>query len=109
MATTQEKTFHDTMAARIVALLLAAVLAVLLYMNYKDDFSRLVSGEEPAGLPEATTAAIAETNPALAQCLQKRIGDVNQMKQDGVLTEAQFADFKARAEQLCIQQNPPQQ
>ncbi len=107
---TIERKFVDTGAARILALLLALLFAFLLYYHYKDDFVRLASNEVAVGLPEATTASIADTNPELAQCLQKRIGDVNQMKQDGVLSEAQFSDFKARAEELCYQQNPaPQQ
>lgn len=106
MSTVAERKFVDTGIARVVALLLALLFAFLLYYHYKDDFARLASNEVEVGLPEATTASIAETNPALAQCLQKRIGDVNQMKQDGVLSQAQYASFKTRAEDLCVQQNP---
>jgi len=66
-----------------------------------------VSADDPANLPANSSDVSSEavSNPALAACLQQRIGDVDRMKEDGILSDAQYASFRARAEELCVQQN----
>ena len=111
MTTDTQSSFADTKGARILALLIALAIAALLFVNWSDDFANLFSGKQSSSLPQAqqVPSDAAETNPALAACLEKRIGDVDQMKEDGVLSEAQYAAFRERAESLCRQQNPVQQ
>lgn len=106
---TTKRDFVDTGFARLLGALLAVAIAVLLYMNWGDEFKQLASGTpEVSALPAAVTSpgATSAINPALASCLEKRIGDVDQMKSDGVLSDAQYANFRARAESLCRQTNP---
>ncbi|MEM9278792.1 MAG: hypothetical protein AAGA76_09470 [Pseudomonadota bacterium] len=107
MATQTQNSFADTVAARLIALCIALLLAIVLVYNYKDDFGTVFSDSSEAGLPVTNTETTPEeaANPALAQCLQQRIGDVDRMKEEGILSEAQYASFRARAKELCIQQN----
>ncbi|MGI9350454.1 MAG: hypothetical protein ACR2O3_02725 [Rhizobiaceae bacterium] len=108
MATQTGTNFSDTPAARLLALCIALLITIVLVYNYKDDFARLFTGSEEAGLPVTNidTAPDEAANPALAACLQQRVGDVDRMKDEGILSEAQYASFRARAEELCVQQNP---
>ena len=108
MTTQTGNSFADTTAARLLALCIALFLAVILVYNYKSDFARLFSGSGETGLPvtNVETAPDEAANPALAECLQQRIGDVDKMKEEGILSDAQYASFRARAEELCVQQNP---
>jgi|GEM_PF-1910658 len=109
MTTTTQSGFVNTKAARIVAAVLALLIAIIWFYNYQADFAKLMSGDASNGLPQAEALAQADANPALAECLQKRVGDVDQMKKDGLLNDQQYGSFRARAEQLCSQQNPAQQ
>lgn len=108
MTTQTSNPFIDTGAARIIALCLALFFAFLLIYNYKDDFQKVFSGSDESVLPVTSTDTAPENaaNPALAACLQKRIGDVNKMKEEGLLSDAQYTSFRSRAEDLCLQQNP---
>ncbi len=109
MTTTTQSGFINTNAARIVAAVLALLIAIVWFYNYQADFSRLISGDAVNQLPEASSQAAVAANPALAACLKKRVGDVDQMKKDDLLSGDKYASFRARAEQLCTQQNPAQQ
>ena len=108
MATAQQTSgFADTIWARLLALLIAIAIAWLLWANWSSDFRALVSGGEQAATPVVSTSEPAKpANPALQECLAKRVGDVDQMKEDGVLSDAQYGSFRARAEELCRAQNP---
>jgi len=108
MPTQASNSFADTKVARLVALCLAAFFAFVLISNYSDDFNRAFSDSPENGLPvtSAETTPEEAANPALAACLQQRIGDVDRMKEEGVLSESQYASFRSRAEELCFQQNP---
>jgi len=109
MTTTTETSFSDSIHTRIISGVLALILAVIIASVYKDDIVRLVSSGSENGLPASSASVpVATSNPELAACLEKRIGDVDEMKENGVLSEAQYASFRSRAEELCIQQNPAQ-
>lgn len=109
MATGTQSGFVNTNAARIVAGVLALLIAIVWFYNYQADFGRLMSGNITSELPSASPQAAAVSNPALAACLKKRVGDVDQMKKDGLLSDDKYVSFRSRAEQLCSQQNPAQQ
>ncbi len=103
----QTGSFIDTGMARLLALLLAVALAFLLWFNWSDDFEKLFADNIGAAVPETTTAEPAKpANAALAQCLAQRVGDVERMKEEGILSDAQYGAFRARAEGLCRAQNP---
>jgi hypothetical protein len=38
--------------------------------------------------------------------LVQRVGDVDRMKNEGILSEVQYEAFRSRAEGLCRAQNP---
>lgn len=58
--------------------------------------------------PELTQSDTAPANPELQACLEQRLGDVTQMQADGVIDDAQAANFAARARDLCLGQFPPE-
>ena len=106
MTAQQTRSFADTAFARLIALVLAALLAYLLWSNWADDFRQLMQAGE-AEVPVVSEAEPAKpANPALEKCLAQRIGDVDRMKQEGILTDAQYEAFKGRATELCVAQNP---
>ena len=105
-ATVQPRTFADSVIARLLALVLAILLGWLLWSNWADDFKRVASGEKE---PPAVVSADEPTkpaNPALQECLAQRVGDVDRMKEEGILSDDQYGSFRARAEELCRAQNP---
>ena len=104
MTVTTTSSFLDTAVARLIALLLAGLIGYVLYAEWGSQIMATVQGE-PISLV-ADKAPANEAAPALDACLAKRVGDVEAMKSDGVITEAQYADFKASAIQLCRAQNP---
>ena len=106
--TEKSKKFLDTMAARAVAILLAVALGTVLWTNYAQDFKRLMAGQSATGevAVVSATESAKPANPALQACLSQRIGDVDQMKSEGILSDAQYSAFKMRAEELCRAQNP---
>ncbi len=108
MTTQTSGSFVDTTAARILALCLALCFAFILFNTYGDEIGKVFSGEPETGLPvtNAETVPDEAANPALAACLQQRIGDVDRMKEEGILSDNQYASFRSRAEELCLQQNP---
>lgn len=106
MTAHQSRSFSDTGLARIIALLLAVLIAYVLWANWAEDFRKLYVGTEP-GTPVVSSSQPAKpVNPALQKCLEQRVGDVDRMKQEGILTDAQYTAFKGRAMGLCAAQNP---
>ena len=85
----------------MLALVLAGLIAVLFYVNWSNDLANLFTSQ-PAG-PEVVEEVVPaeEINPELAACLKQRVGDVDKMQQDGILSDNQYTDFKERAIQLC--------
>ncbi len=79
----------DTIAARIVALAVAATMAGLLAIIHWD---RLFPPPLPAG--------IAAGDPAAA-CIAQRHAEIDTRLREGVFQPAQAALFKTRAEAMC--------
>lgn len=78
----------DRPVARAVALgVVLCVAAALAYMHRDDLFP-------------PPPAAVALDDP-VALCLAARAKDIDQMRTDGVIDEAQASLFKSRAEALC--------
>lgn len=74
----------------VAALVLVLGVGALVYINL-----------EPAPEVEPEAAAEAVGQGELADCLDRRVGAVENMKADGVLNDAQYASFKMRAETYC--------
>ncbi len=103
-AAAQSGSFLDTIWMRILALIIAILLAVFIWTNWGDYITAWFAGSEVQ--TEAQKAEPAKpANPELDACLEKRVGDVDGMKEQGILTEAQYAQFRARAEALCNAQH----
>jgi hypothetical protein len=84
--------FADTAAARgIAALVLVLVILSLIWLHRHD----LFLSEQPAA-----------SNPALAACIAERVGHVETMQDEGVITPQQAESFRARAIQFCEQTVP---
>ena len=103
------KSFVDSPILRLIALLFAALFAWLLWSNYADNFKALMAGK---GDTAETTLRVSASEPAkpaneaLEACLAQRVGDVDKMKKEGILSDAQYSSFRGRAEELCRAQNP---
>ena len=97
--------FLDTALARLISLVLAGLIAWLIHAQWGPQIAALFE-EAKAPLP-AAMAPVSEANPALDACLAQRVGDVDRMKSEGVIDDARYASFRARAEELCRAQNPP--
>lgn len=81
--------FLDRPIARFCAVgVVFAVAGVLLAIHWDDLFGE--SGE-----------TIARGNPELAACLDKRVGDVETMLDNGTINERQAEEFRRRAEDYC--------
>jgi len=83
------RSFVDGPGARVAAMLVILVCgAALAYLHREALFA---SGGKP----------IVTGNPRLAACLAERLGAVDRMQAEGIVNEAQYADFRARAEAFC--------
>ena len=97
--------FADTQAARIIAMILAVAIGGFLYFNWSVEFGGLFSaGTETTRVSASQPAK--EANPALDACLVQRVGDVDRMKDEGILSDAQYTKFTIRATDLCRVKNP---
>ncbi len=88
----------DGRGSRIAAGLLCAVcIGLIVFLNWHVMFPPPVKkGEDDAKL-----------NPEYVACRDARLVTVQKMKDDGVINEAQFTQFSARAEETCAGQFPP--
>ena len=106
MATVTHRSFADTAAARLLALLIAVAIAALFVFKWSDDVERLYAGSEP-GIPIIEQQVkVKPVNADLKNCLDQRVGDVDKMKSEGVINDAQYTSFRQRAEELCRAQHP---
>lgn len=95
--------FGDTIWARLIALAIAVGLSWAFWNAWGEDVLALFE-DGPEALPIAAQPQIQEQtilNPELEACLEKRVGDVEQMVAEGVITEAQSVSFSQRATELC--------
>jgi hypothetical protein len=66
----------------------------------------LLAGTEP-GIPIIEQQVqVRPVNAGLQNCLDQRVGDVETMKSEGVINDAQYTSFRERAQQLCRAQHP---
>jgi len=107
MTATTSSSFLDTAFARLIALVLAGLIAYLLYANWGEEIIATMR-DQPVEIVDVTAPA-AEATPALDACLARRVGDVETMKSDGIINDAQYASFKSSAIKLCQAQNPSSQ
>ncbi|MEX0696203.1 MAG: hypothetical protein WD014_05920 [Dongiaceae bacterium] len=85
------QSFLDRPAARWLAVLCAAAaLGVLGYIHRDDLFP-----PEDLGLA---------ADPAFADCYAPRAADIDKMRQEGLIDDAQATLFKGRAEAMCVAQ-----
>lgn len=61
-------------------------------------------GFQAAGTSPASSAG---GNPALTACLSERLGTIDKMNNDGVITAAQYDLFRTRAISYCETEFPP--
>ena len=92
------RSWLDKGVARLVAFAIAAALALALFVGLGDEVMALVS-DQPI-VAEGEEAGLVD-DPAVATCIEQRGGDVDRMLADGVITDAQHADFRNRAVALC--------
>ena len=95
--------FGDTIWARLIALVLAAGLAWAFWTTWSDAVIALFESG-PEQLPIAQQPQLPDEstlNPELQACLDKRLGDVETMASEGVISAAQDAGFSQRATELC--------
>lgn len=104
MTVTASSSFLDTAFARLIALVLAGLIAYLLYAKWGSEILATVQGQPVSLLADKAPAR--EATPALDACLAARVGDVEAMKAEGIVNDAQYADFKRRAIAFCRAQNP---
>ena len=100
------RSFADTVFARLLALAVAIGIGALLYVNWADDFRNLFAGNTPPLPITSGSTPVGSENPALAACLERRVGDVDGMLEEGIISDAQHESFRMRATELCLAQNP---
>lgn len=98
--------FSDSLAARGLALAIAAAAGALMVWLGRNDVPAIRGILSPD--PVAAISA-GSGNPQLDACLKSRIGDVDKMREEGVINAAQHNTFKARATAYCQTEFPPLQ
>jgi len=98
--------FADSFVARILAMILAVVIGGFLYFNWSAEIANLLTDNSSSMSVVSESQPAKEANDALAACLEQRIGDVERMKKEGILSDAQYNSFSIRAADLCQVQNP---
>jgi hypothetical protein len=83
----------DRPIARVVALVVFLAAAGTLAWIHRDDL-----------FPPEPAAVVAADDP-VALCLAARARDIDKMRTDGVISDAQATLFKSRAEALCQAQH----
>jgi Flp pilus assembly protein CpaB len=105
MATTADNRFIHSKPARLIALLVAALIALLFFSLWGKTVEQLIAGQ-PAQEVIIAGQDLKKDNPALTECLATRVGHVDTLKSEGTINDKQYASFKERAEALCNSQNP---
>ncbi|MGF1561899.1 MAG: hypothetical protein ACFB3T_06945 [Geminicoccaceae bacterium] len=78
------------LAKAIAALVLLSALGVIVSYHWRD-----------LAADVARTDALSPAQQALQDCIAQRVGEVDQMVRDGVITEQQAGPFRARAQATC--------
>lgn len=110
MAETADNRFIDGMGARVIAGVIGIGIVAFMVAQWGDEMQQFASSfsakESTPLIQPIGQERVSEDNPGLKACLEERVGHVNQMKKDGVISEQQFKLFANRAKQLCQAQNP---
>lgn len=101
-----QRGYLDGWVARGIALAIALAIGLYLVFGLGDELIASFgnNAEAEGHVVEENDAEF--MTPALRSCLDERVGDVEQMRAEGVLTDAQYEDFRSRAQALCQAQNP---
>lgn len=110
MAAATDTRFIHGPIMRLLAAIIGVAIFAFLVTTWGDDMKRLAAsfsdGESTPLVQPVGEERITDENPALAACLDERLGHVAQMKAEGVINEHQSQQFAARATSLCQAQNP---
>ncbi|GGE77376.1 hypothetical protein H1W37_00775 [Stappia taiwanensis] len=96
----------DSTGARVAALAVALAAGAAIVWVGKSGFSGMPLTPFAKAPGAANTAPSA--SPELAACLAERLGAVEQMRRDGLVSDGQHETFRARAISYCQTQFPPQ-
>ncbi len=105
-AASAPRSFADTIFARLIALAIAVLIAIIFYAYWVDDMRALFAADKQEIPILAEQPQVNEANTGLQNCLAERVGDVDKMKAEGVINDAQYANFRRHAEELCRAQHP---
>lgn len=106
MAGRQQASALDSRGARLVALVIAlAALCLMIWLGREDVPFVRAALTSVTGAAEETAAS--SGNPQLDACLASRVGDVEKMREEGVINAAQYDTFRGRAVAYCEAQFPP--
>lgn len=103
----QKSSVLDSRLARILALIVALSALTLMGWLGREDVS-FVRGLVSGVTGQTTTQTVIAGNPKLDACLGQRVGDVENMRADGIVNEVQYKAFKSRAISYCQAQFPGQ-
>ena len=110
MTTANDERFIHGIPARFIIGLIGVLFLGFIVTNWNEEVMALGSSSSSDSTVTAAQQAngerVSEENPALAACLEERLGHVAQMQEDGVIGEKQAAAFSQRATSLCNVQNP---
>lgn len=105
-----ENRFIHSICARFLGAAIGVGALAIIFINYetelKEFYTSLTDGKDQPIVQTAGEQRVINENPALAACLEERVGHVDQMKADGVINEHQHGQFASRARSLCQAQNP---
>lgn len=99
--TTAPRSFADTTAARLISLAIAILIGALIVVYWGDDIRNLGTEQAPAIPIVSQNTPDRAISTALQNCLDQRVGDVDKMKAEGVISDSQYTEFRQRAEELC--------
>lgn len=110
MTSTQDNRFIHGKAARILIGLIGVLLLGFIFVRWENEVKAFAGsfsgGEDSKVAQQSGSERVSEENPALAACLEERLGHVKKMQEDGVIGDKQAAAFSQRATTLCNAQNP---
>ncbi len=101
----QKASPFDTVGARLAGLAIACLAAGLMFWIGRDEVP-LIRGLMPGAAGSGGEQTASSGNPELDACLASRIGDVDAMRRDGVISNDQYDLFRARATAYCETQFP---
>ena len=90
----------DTPFARIVAAAAALGFAAAFLFWAAADVSRPFAARQDRPTPAAELPVV-NANPTVVACLDQRLGEVETMRTEGIIDDAQYDLFRTRATNYC--------